>query len=103
MHAFLLIFWPFDNPSAGPFDELKSSRSGYAQGHFSALLCTRVGDLESLGFARDIEFVEMQAKGASTFGGVPLSASKWLPIVDEFRNFLMSEDANIVLEKIKDF
>jgi hypothetical protein len=27
----------------------------------------------------------------------------WLPIVDEFRNFLMSEDANIVLEQIKDF
>jgi len=27
----------------------------------------------------------------------------WLPIVDEFRNFLMSEDANIVLEQIEDF
>ncbi len=28
---------------------------------------------------------------------------RWLPIVDEFRNFLMSEDANIVLEQIKGF
>ena len=27
----------------------------------------------------------------------------WLPFVDEFRNFLMSEDANIVLEQIEDF
>ena len=27
----------------------------------------------------------------------------WLPIVDEFRNFLMSEEADIVLEQIKDF
>ena len=27
----------------------------------------------------------------------------WLPIVDEFRNFLMSEDANIIGYQIKDF
>jgi len=27
----------------------------------------------------------------------------WLPFVDEFGNFLMSEDANIVLEQIEDF
>jgi hypothetical protein len=27
----------------------------------------------------------------------------WLPVVDEFRNFLMSEEADIVLEQIKDF
>ena len=27
----------------------------------------------------------------------------WLPMIDEFRNFLMSEEADIVLEHIKDF
>jgi hypothetical protein len=27
----------------------------------------------------------------------------WLPVVDEFRNFLLSEEADIVLEQIKDF
>jgi hypothetical protein len=27
----------------------------------------------------------------------------WLPLVDEFRNFLMSEEADIVLEHVKDF
>ena len=27
----------------------------------------------------------------------------WLPIVDEFRNFLMSEDANIIGYQMKDF
>jgi len=32
-----------------------------------------------------------------------LSRPNWLPIVDEFRNFLMSEEADIVLEHIKDF
>ena len=35
--------------------------------------------------------------------GHALFASKWLPIVDEFRNFLLSEDANNGLEQIKDF
>jgi hypothetical protein len=43
-----------------------------------------------------------QAKGA-TKNWLPLSASKWLPIVDEFRNFLMSKEADTVLEHIKDF
>jgi hypothetical protein len=32
-----------------------------------------------------------------------LSRPNWLPMVDEFRNFLMSEEADIVLEHIKDF
>jgi hypothetical protein len=27
----------------------------------------------------------------------------WLPVLDEFRNFLMSEETDIVLEDIKDF
>jgi hypothetical protein len=27
----------------------------------------------------------------------------WLPVLDEFRNFLMSEEADIVLEHIKGF
>ena len=35
--------------------------------------------------------------------GVPTAVNNWLPIVDEFRNFLMSEEADIVLEQIKDF
>jgi hypothetical protein len=32
-----------------------------------------------------------------------LSHLNWLPLVDEFRNFLMSEEADIVLEHVKDF
>jgi len=32
-----------------------------------------------------------------------LSHLNWLPIVDEFRNFLMSEEASIISYQIKDF
>jgi len=32
-----------------------------------------------------------------------LSHLNWLPIVDEFRNFLMSEEASIIGYQIKDF
>jgi hypothetical protein len=27
----------------------------------------------------------------------------WLPIVDEFRNFLMSEEADFITEQLRDF
>jgi hypothetical protein len=43
----------------------------------------------------------MSKKGAVPNDIAPF-ASNWLPMIDEFRNFLMSEEADIVLEHIKD-
>jgi hypothetical protein len=41
-------------------------------------------------------------RGASNFDA-PLFASKWLPVLDEFRNFLVSGEGTIMAEQIKQF
>jgi len=41
-------------------------------------------------------------RGALNFDA-PLFASNWLPIVDEFRNFLVSGEGATVAEEIKQF
>ena len=64
-------FWPFDKPlgklgvSSGPFRRLSRM--------------SRPGGLESLGFARDLEYVERQEKGTIDSSMSTLFASKWLP------------------------
>ena len=58
--------------------------------------------LESLDDVRDPKVLEGQAKGATKMG-LPPSASRWFPVLDEFRNFLASGEGAVVAEQIKDF
>jgi hypothetical protein len=73
--------WPFDKP----FDTLKAS-----SGPFLRDPSCPVGGLE-------------QERDSINGAMLPLFASKWLAVLDKFRNFLASGEGAIMAEQIKHF
>jgi len=70
------------------YDEIRiQQRRITIRGSYSALALAHALSTKKLG----------HPEWVPSFGGI------WLPMVDEFRNFLMSKEADIVLEDIKDF